>query len=210
MTTGNVPELIIALVFALVVFFLSHQRYKAKMIRKARVESARLRTDWPERLGPWLLSQEEAQRENRKHPIAIVWWLVIFYGGPILAFVSVFAWTNGLLFAVLFFGGPLISGWKVLVWCLEWQAITNQRVIEVRGVFNVEAPAAGLNKITTTKPIKPWFSRIVLEGWFGRVPYGHIVIETNAEVEPIPTLWYVRDVEDVARRLQERLVTPAS
>jgi len=175
---------------------------KGSQARKAKIEAAVGRTQWPRRVGPWLLSEERVVWEQREHPIAILRWWALCLGGPLGALILGPLTGSWSVFLALLLVPPLIASWKILEWWLEWRAITDNRVMEVKGILTIKAPAAQLGQILTVQMIKPLSGRVL--DWVGLPSFAHFVFETAAQVEAVPGFRFVTDPEEAYELLQSR------
>ena len=177
---------------------------REQKVRKAKIEAAVGRTTWPRRVGPWLLPREHVDWEGRKHPFAVLRWWTLLFGGPLLGIVlGIFA-SSWFVFFIFLVIPPLIASVPILNWWLDWRTITNGRIMEIKGILNIKAPAMPLNKLLNAYPEESLLSRII--GSVGLPRYYRIKLETAAQVESIPELDFVRDPQVVNELLQSKFM----
>jgi hypothetical protein len=202
--SGHIVAFIIFVVVGALIALLARNMHKAHTVKAAKIKAAVGRTNWPERLGPWLLDGEKAEWEGRKHPIAILGWWTLAIGGPILGIIAGIAGSNVVIFLILLIMPPLIASWFIIDWWYEWRAITNARAVEVKGIFNTRIPAAPLSAILTAEAVEPFLSKALTA--VGLPGYIHVVFETAADVESIPGIKYVREPIKMMAFLQSRFM----
>jgi ribose/xylose/arabinose/galactoside ABC-type transport system permease subunit len=198
--TDHFTALVVTLLVATPIVLMIMRARKVHSIKEAKIEAAIGRTKRPGRFGPWMLPHETVEWEDRKHPVAILRWWLLAAAAPVVGIALGLITGSFIVFLIVTLIPLLIAGWPILEWWLDWRVITNVRVVEIKGVINIKAPAAPLGKILTAAPEKPLLSRL-LEA-MGLPHYAHIVFETAAQVESIPSLPFVTNPEEVNSLLQ--------
>jgi len=157
-------------------------------------------TKRPRRLGPHLLAHERVVWEGRQHPVSVMHWWGLIALTQVVSVMAAAYTGNGMVFAVLWLAGTGLGGWQILNWWHDWIAITNWRIIQVRGIFAMQIlimPISQLVNLTIRIPLE---SRIL--AFWGATPFGTLDLETAAQIESIPRLSYLPEIGDISKRLQ--------